>query len=211
MSSRWGRFVRGWLTASFAVFVAALSHVVAGGAAPGPVSLALALAFSGMACVALAGKTLSVLRTTFSVAFSQIVFHVLFGLGAGGATSLVMTGSGHHAPVTMTPGAVAAVDSMGMAAAGAAGVDAWMWAAHGAAAVLTILALHQGEKAFWFLVDLAASGLAVVLRWGGDLVPVAVRVPRAPVVAADDFVPTPVDLLRSSLTRRGPPATRIAF
>ena len=211
MASRWARFVRGWLTASFAVFVAAFSHVGAGGPAPGPVSLTLALAFSGMVCVVLAGKTLSLLRLSFSVAFSQIVLHLLFGLGGGGPASLILTGSGHHVPPAISPGTVSAVDSMGMSTAGAVGVDVWMWAAHGAAAVLTVLAFHRGEKAFWFLIDLAASGLAVVLHWDGHLVPVAARTVRAPDVAADAFVPSPFDLLRSTLTRRGPPATLIAY
>ncbi|TFC10377.1 hypothetical protein E3O19_15335 [Cryobacterium algoritolerans] len=62
------------------MFVAALSHVVAGGAAPRPVRIALALAFSGMVTVAWAGKALSLLRSSVSVAFSQIVLHVVFWL-----------------------------------------------------------------------------------------------------------------------------------
>ncbi|TDW29847.1 hypothetical protein [Cryobacterium psychrophilum] len=210
MSSRWGRFVRGWITASFAVFVAAFSHVVAGGAAPAPVSISLALAFSGMVCVALAGKTLSLLRSSASVAVSQIALHALFGLGSG-ATSPILTGSGHHGPVSISPGTAAAVDSMGMSVAGTSGTDAWMWAAHGVAAVLTIVALHRGERAFWFLVDLAASGLAVVLRGTRDLVPVFVHAVPAPLVAADAFVPSPLAVLRSCLTRRGPPVIRIVF
>lgn len=210
MSSRWGRFVRGWLTASFAVFVAALSHVVAGGAAPGPVSLVLALAFSGMVCVVLAGKSLSLWRSSVSVGFSQVVLHALFGL-VGGAASPILTSSGHHGPVTLSTGTMARADSMGMSLAGSSGVDVWMWAAHGVAAVLTIVAVHRGEKAFWLLVDLTASGLAGVLRWSGDLAPIFGRFVRVPLVAADAFVPSPFGVLRSCLTRRGPPAGRIAF
>lgn len=209
MSSRWGRFVRGWLTATCAVFVAAFSHVVAGGAAPGPVSIALALAFSGVVCFALAGKPLSLLRSSVSVAFSQIVLHVFFGLGSGAAAP-ILTSSGHHGPVSISPGIGATVDSMGMSAAASSGVDFWMWAAHGVAAFLTIAALHRGEKAVWFLVDLTASGLAGVLRWGDDLVPV-VRAVQGPVVAADACVPSPFEVLRSCLTRRGPPVGRSAF
>ncbi len=214
MSSRWGRFVRGWLTASFAVFVAAFSHVAAGGAAPAPVSLALALAFSGMVCVALAGKSLSLWRSSVSVAFSQIVFHALFGLG-GGASSPILTAHGHHGPVSISTvsGTVSgsALDAMGMPLAGSSGADAWMWAAHGVAAVLTILALHRGERAVRLLLDLTASGLAGVLRWSGDLVPVFIRALRSSPAAADAYVPSGFGFLRSSLSRRGPPIGRIAF
>lgn len=192
------------------MFVAALSHVVAGGAAPRPVSIALALAFSGMVTVAWAGKALSLLRSSVSVAFSQIVLHVVFWLGSGAAAP-ILTSSGHHGLVSISPRIGATVDSMGMSAAASSGRDIWMWAAHGVAAVLTIAALHRGEKAVWFLVDLTASGLAGVLRWGGDLVPVVVRAVQGSVVAVDACVPSPFAVLRSCLTRRGPPVGRTAF
>ncbi|TFC10376.1 hypothetical protein E3O19_15330 [Cryobacterium algoritolerans] len=89
--------------------------------------------------------------------------------------------------MSISPRIGATVDSMGMSAAASSGRDIWMWAAHGIAAVLTIAALHRGEKAVWFLVDLTASGLAGVLRWGGDLVPVVVRAVQGSVVAVDVY------------------------
>jgi hypothetical protein len=210
MASRWARFVRGWLTAAVAVFVAAFSHMAAGDTAPGAVGMSLALAFSGMVCVALAGKTLSVLRLSLSVGFSQIVFHLLFGLGGSSGASMQLAGSSHHGAGSVTLGSVASVGSMDMTSSGATNVGGWMWAAHGIAAVVTIVALRRGEKTFWALRDIAASGLTTVLRGCNDLTPVvlgAVKVAAAPV---GWFVPANFSVLHSSLTRRGPPTIRPA-
>ncbi|MFZ2964070.1 MAG: hypothetical protein WA006_05235, partial [Rhodoglobus sp.] len=83
MTTRWARFVRGWVTAGFAVFVAAFAHVAAGGHAPDWLAVAVSLAFAGILCVPLAGKTLSLTRLTISVAGAQAVFHTLFALSGG--------------------------------------------------------------------------------------------------------------------------------
>ncbi|TFB75887.1 hypothetical protein E3O06_04410 [Cryobacterium glaciale] len=193
MATRWARFVRGWLTAVVAVLVAALSHVAAGGHAPAPVSIAIALAFAGMVSVALAGRKLSLARLSLSVGFSQVLFHLLFGLG-GSAGS--MSVAGHHGATTVIVGAASASPvspAMG-----------WMWLAHACAAALTIVALRRGERTFWALVELARTALvAVVIALG--LVRVPLRVAR--LRAALHRVIEPVDLavLLSPMRHRGPP------
>ncbi|TFC41827.1 hypothetical protein E3T26_15525 [Cryobacterium sp. TMT1-21] len=201
MTTRWARFVRGWLTASVAVLVAALSHVAAGGNAPGLLSAALALAFAGMASVFLAGKSLSLLRLTLSVGVSQLLLHVLFGLG--GTSGMTMTSSHHHGAVTVAADAAARPL---MAAEGILPDSAWMWVGHGLAALVTIVALYRGEKTFWALLAEATNHLTRVLI--RTLAPVAIQTDAATVRPGFGgvFVPADLGVLLGSVLRRGPPA-----
>ena len=199
MATRWARFARGWLTAVVAVLVAALSHVAAGGQAPAPVSVSIALAFAGMVSVALAGKKLSLVKLSVSVGFSQVLFHLLFGLGG---TAGSMTMAGHHGSATVIVGAASASPispAMG-----------WMWIAHALAAIVTIVALRRGERTFWTLVELARTALVtVVIALGLVLVPLRVARLRA----ALHRVIEPVDLavLLSPMRHRGPPRALAGF
>ncbi|SEM86186.1 hypothetical protein E3O25_04685 [Cryobacterium sp. TMT1-3] len=198
MATRWARFVRGWLTAAVAVLVAALSHVAAGGHAPAPVSIAIALAFAGMVSVALAGKNLSLVRLTLSVGFSQVLFHLLFGLG-GSAGS--MTVAGHHGAATVIVGAASAAPV-------SPAMD-WMWLAHAVAAVVTIVALRRGERTFWALVELARTALVAVIIALGIVLPT----PRSVLVRAArhlTFIPFDLAVLLSPMRHRGPPAAPTA-
>lgn len=202
MASRWARFVRGWLTASVAIFVAALSHIAAGGSAPGPLSVGLALAFAGIASVLLAGKSLSLLRLSLSVGVSQLLLHVLFGLG--GASTVTMTGSSHHHGAGLTVITDAAAPPLVYAAGGMPGAS-WMWVAHALAAIVTIAALHRGEKTFWALLEETANRLVAVLI--ERVAPVSIGADAAVVrpVFGRVFVPADLGVLLSSVLRRGPP------
>ncbi len=201
MTSRWARFVRGWLTASVAIFVAALSHVIAGGNAPGPLSLGLALAFAGIASVLLAGKSLSLLRLSVSVGVSQLLLHVLFGLG--GASTVTMSGAAHHHGAltlisdTAAPGLVNSTVAMPG--------SSWMWVAHTLAAIVTIYALHRGEKTFWALLEETTNRLIAVLIERSA--PVSIDGDAASVrpIFGRVFVPADLGVLLSSVLRRGPP------
>ncbi|MBB5643611.1 hypothetical protein [Cryobacterium roopkundense] len=204
MATRWARFVRGWLTASVAVLVAALSHVAAGGESPQLISITLALAFAGMACVALAGTKLSLTKLTLSVGFSQVLFHVLFGLG--GTSSASMTTTGHHGAVVVgATDAAAAVSAHGMLDMG------WMWVAHAFAAVVTIVALRRGEQSFWSLLDVARLALVALVRTLGIIVSLPRQ--RAHVLAAlaRALVPTEPAVLLSPMRYRGPPVALSAL
>jgi len=223
MTTRGARLVRGWLTASVAVFVAAFAHVAGGGSRPGELGTVLALVFSGLVCTFLAGRSLSLFRMSASVVVSQFLFHILFGLGGGGAGALTVVGGSHHGSVTvgsdpheaMGPLAMGPmpVGSMGLGSSGtgaaASGqMDAWMWLAHAGAALVTIIALRHGEAAFRVLFDLVgllASYLNAAWHVHDDLVIVVRRglgdgVPRSGAAALTDF-----GVLRSSVWRRGPP------
>ncbi|RFA16627.1 hypothetical protein B7R22_03930 [Subtercola boreus] len=159
------RTLRGLVAACFATFVAAFSHVAVGGTAPGIVGLALGIAFAVLACVALAGRTLSVLRISVAVGLSQLVFHLVFSLGGPSATTAVM--SGHHGGavsfVTDSSASLAGGGSVSMAGDALMQGHSWMWAAHAAAALLTVLALVRGESSVRGLIRSATLRLRMLV------------------------------------------------
>lgn len=202
MTTRWARFTRGWIVAFISTFVAAVSHTLGGGSGPGLLPVVISLAFAGMICIALAGRTLSFWRSTLAVIASQVIFHGLFSIGGtGGALSpdaIAASAAHQHA---LLPGVIQAT---GSSAAHAAGHDgATMWVAHLVAAVVTITALRFGERAFWGLFDTARLLVRALFQPG-----LAVVVP--PIVGSRPTtarVNAPRDLLvlLSSVRRRGPP------
>jgi len=82
------RLLRGWAAAVVATLLAAGSHTLAGGAAPGheagpaPVVWILTLALAGPLCTALAGRALSWWRLGSAVGSSQLLFHWLYSQSA---------------------------------------------------------------------------------------------------------------------------------
>lgn len=197
MTSRWARVARGGLIASIAVFVAAFSHVAAGGSAPGWAGTAIALAFALLASIAVAGRRLTPWRIAVAVVVSQFFFHLVFSIGA--PTSVTMMQNGHHGPV-LVGGAADPVASMDHSGGG-------MWIAHAIAAVVTIVFLWRGERELWRVLATAARQLATVL-WGAPVVVsvvshgVAVQVsPVSRLLFRDDL-----GVVLSSLRHRGPPA-----
>ncbi|WP_423923190.1 hypothetical protein ACPEEZ_04375 [Frigoribacterium sp. 2-23] len=164
MTTRWARFARGWFVAVASVIVASVSHVCGGGMDPGDLGVVLSLAFAVPLCIALSGRRLSIVRLAVSVALSQVVFHLLFSLGAstGGVGA---TGGHHEALVVTADGTATTVMDMPTAA---------MTIAHAVAAVLTIAALHRGDVALQALARLAGGRLTVarlllaVVRPGDD-------------------------------------------
>lgn len=157
MATRWARFFRGWVTAGLSVFIAALSHVSAGGSTPGLLGVVLAVTFAGVACVALAGRTLSWVRLAVSVAFSQIAFHFLFGLGAASPGS---ASSGSASSGSASSASAASSTMQGLAAHSHGG--------HGAATAILDPALLDGT-AVTTVTDAAALATAAL----ASAVPVA--------------------------------------
>jgi len=197
MTTRWARFARGWLAALFSTLVAAVSHSLAGGDSPSVVSLAIALAFAGIACIALTGKSVSIVRLTASVAASQIAFHTLFSTISSTAVPAHVVGGTAH-----DHGATAVLVTGGSGAAHH--TDGWMWLGHAAAALVTIVALRYGEGAFWRLREIAALFVRTVIA-AQPVVPLLPRVIRRPRAVGHLFVPHIRRILRSSLGLRGPP------
>ena len=135
---------------STATFVALLSHVAGGGAMPGPLGIAVPWVLALAVSVTLAGRRLSAIRLTLSVAISQFLFHVLFTVGASAVAAPV----GHHGGV---------VEPAVLAVSGGATEppNIAMWIGHGVAAVITVAVLYRGERA---VRRVMAFALAVARR-----------------------------------------------
>ena len=197
------RLVRGVAAGALATFVALFSHVAAGGHAPVLPGVVLPLVLAVFVSVVLAGRKLSLVRLSASVAVSQTAFHWIFSAaaasapGAGRASAARATadavaagdphafhhGAGVPADFAATVGAGASAGSGASAGAGAAagghalhtaGHDSpLMLVAHVIAAVVTIAALHRSE--------LILHSLLRLLRLVQSLLGPLLRVP-APVV-----------------------------
>lgn len=197
--SRAPRVARGLVAASVATFVALLSHVAGGGAMPGWLGIVVPWVLSVFVCTLLAGRRLSVFRLSLSVTLSQVLFHGLFVLGAADAGA-VTAGGHHHGAITLAP--------LSGETTAALYADAAMWGWHVLAAVVTVAALHRGERVLAALRTLAGE----LVAWWRRRQPVAVLspvpdAPRAPLFVAALSVDDAPRL--APLRRRGPPALRV--
>lgn len=194
MSSRGVRVARGLAAAGFATFVAALFHVAGGGLPPSALAVTLSLTFSGLACVALAGKRSSWWRLIASVGISQFLFHALFALSPSGhfAGPAGHLHAGSH--LTMVPG-----PAMPMSPDGAG-----MSVSHVAAALLTIAAIRYGERSVRAVCEFTAFQLRRLFS-GAPIDPVRVLSRRARIDTVPVSLPAPAVLL-GLLRHRGPPA-----
>jgi hypothetical protein len=188
--SRPQRVLRGSLAAAVATFTALLFHVAGGGASPAALGVLAPLVLSTAVCTLLAGRRMSLLRLSASVAVSQLLFHGLFLLGT---PSGFVTGGGH---VHHGVGVQIVFDGAAASDGGA------MTAAHALAAAVTVAALHCGERVLAALRALARRVVVRVIR-----LPMAVDVapPRASAPEIDCAL-LPLGVHLPSLRRRGPPA-----
>ncbi|GAA1939977.1 hypothetical protein [Agromyces allii] len=203
MTSRWARVARGGVIAAFATFVAAVSHTVGGGSAPGGLAIGLSFAFSALLCIAVVGAKLSAVRTVVAVSIAQFALHALYSVhGASGGAAAVgssvanAAGAHHHAAFAL-PAAVTSAAPFSY--------DLSMLATHVAAVVVTVLAIRHGDAAL--RAALRAGGLlaASVLPSMPALVVLA---PKATVAPAARFEAPRMlaGLLHLSVMRhRGPP------
>jgi hypothetical protein len=196
--------------ASAATAVALLAHLLGGGALPGWLGILVPWALSLAVCTALAGRRLSLWRTTASVALSQALFHALFVLGApvrsaaaGSAPAGMPTGHGAHggnavpAPGDAVPGVLSGV---------LPGVEPAMWFSHAVAAAVTVAGLYGGERALSRLRDIAGQTADWVRRRFAPPVDAVPSFPVVRVVAPDWFTGSfPARPEVSPSRRRGPP------
>jgi len=194
MTSRGIRTARGIAAAGFAVFVAALFHDAAGGGLPSPLAVALALAFAAPLCIALAGRRIALWRQAASVGVSQLLLHLLFGLGGDSTGTTLSAPAGHlHAgmQIGVTGGHVVAMHDD----------TAPMLLAHVAAAVVTIAALRHGERAIAALANFTVLLVTAITWLVVTPVPVVVRMP----VQTRPLTLRAPALVLGSLRHRGPP------
>jgi hypothetical protein len=208
MTTRWARFARGWIAALVSTFVAVFSHALAGGSIPGLAGIALCLSFSAVICVLLAGKTLSLPRLSLAVAVSQFLFHGLFGLLTD-APAVPAAGPGMAGPaMSMDSPTGFAASLPAQQTAIPMPTDSRMWIGHAIAAVVTIIAMRHGERAFWGLLSVARLALTRIF---GHTVAVGTPSPSRPHTDASDRarLPRAIDDLLSMLRHRGPPRLTI--
>ncbi|MDR6198523.1 hypothetical protein QE374_000432 [Microbacterium sp. SORGH_AS428] len=197
--SRLPRLLRGTTSAAVATFVALLSHVSAGGAVPGWLGILIPFVLSLAVCTVLTGRRLSVWRLSVAVALSQALFHTLFVLGSFAVPGM---GQDHHAMHGM--GDTQPVPSTGMT--DALHGDPAMWLGHAVAAVVTILALHRGERCVRALIELTRTLVGRLrIRLALVVADVDVDAPRFPSVACARHRQPGQRLFLRDIARRGPP------
>ncbi|MBH0098370.1 hypothetical protein I6E68_04345 [Salinibacterium sp. NSLL150] len=199
MIGRGTQVLRALIVAAFSVFVAAAAHVFAGGSMPSWVALVLALTFAALISIPLIGKRMSLPRVAVAVTIAQTLFHTVFAV-IGNPGNVVAQSSGHHdLAFTVLAGSI----NHGSHGAGA------MTAGHIVAGIITIVALRQGVTA---LSSIAASaGRHLRHLFSTQVVPVVIRrTVVANAVCRDEFVAT-LQLLRSVVSRRGPPTVSAVF
>ncbi|PXA65683.1 hypothetical protein [Cryobacterium arcticum] len=206
MTTRWARFARGWIVAGFSTFVAALSHTLGGGAVPGVLAVVVSLAFAAIVSIGLSGRTLSTWRLTVAVLVSQLIFHGLFSFGGAGgrlAGTDAMTGHAHDAgsavlllPAGAAPGAMTGDHG------------SLMILAHVVAAVITVLALRFGERAFWGLFSTARVALHALVK-ALTIAPIG-HSPAAATPFVTRMPPRRRLALLSTMRHRGPPVCLVA-
>lgn len=198
--SRAPRVLRGSIAATVATFVAMMSHVAAGGTVPGWLGIAVPWTLSVAVCTMLVGRALSLVRLSLGVVVSQLLYHGLFVLGAVAPSGTPTTGHDHGHTIAVSTEAL----TVPLAA------DPAMWVSHALAAVVTVAALHRGERSLLRLRDVAALLLAwlrrSVRRIRIDLIP-ALRVELPRDVEVGFFAP--LDPIAGVIRRRGPPALRV--
>ncbi|WP_144877335.1 hypothetical protein [Microbacterium sp. 1.5R] len=187
MTTRQLRLLRAASASAVATLLAAVSHTVAGGAAPHPLLILAVAVLLVPVAAGLIGIRHSRTRVAATVLVSQVAFHAVFqALGAPTAGAPVL-GHTHHLDL----------GSLGPATPAAA-PDLAMLAAHVLAAVGTTAVLWHGESA----IRLIAAWMLARLRRDVTPAPASHRRPAAPLslapVALDDLLPLPV-------SRRGPP------
>ncbi|WP_193509756.1 hypothetical protein [Cryobacterium sp. BB736] len=204
MSTRWARVARGQAAALVSTFIAAFSHAAADGDLPGPAGILLCLAFSGMLCVALAGKRLSRMRLAVSIALSQFAFHAFFSSLSAPIAAVPVAAHAH-------PGGLAGLQPLAPTVHAVHAVHAGetMWLAHVVAAVITFLILRFGERAFWSLFETARLSVGALLN---RLLVAPVALPRQASGAqwSRSVVPRALRRMLSPMRHRGPPLALFA-
>lgn len=216
MGSRGARAVHGAAIAGFATFTAALAHTIGGGTPPGPLAIALGLAFSAPLAMLLTGARAARVRTGVSTLVAQASLHLCYGVvGGAGLTGPLSTAAspgdlaGHAGHLAGHAGHLAHGSSMPLGAVSTAPglVDhghEFMPFTHAVAAVLTFVALVAGERV---LLAVARTVRLFVRR--------LTSVPAAVVVASPRSAPTGerptliVRLLHAALSSRGPPLVAV--
>ena len=192
MISRWARVAQGAAIASFATFVAALSHTVGGGTPPGLLAVVLSMAFSTLLCLTVAGGRLTLVRTVIAVAATQFALHALYSVQGAAPRAAPGSMSHHHEALdwsssTSTP----------------ASFDPPMLISHLVAVAVTVVAIRHGERALRATLRAIRLLVASVLPRIPQIDGPWLRRPRPAVTHAPRSSTRLIVL--SSMRHRGPP------
>lgn len=207
-SSRLPHLVRGSSAAAIATFAALFSHVIGGGAMPGPVGIGVPLLLSLMVCILLAGRRLSLTRLSVSVVASQMLFHTLFVLGTPMSGSAVPNmPAGHHHGHGMMQMPAVSEHTITLVHG-----DTVMWISHLIGALVTVAFLYRGEQAIHRLRAVAEQFVVWVRHRLTTPIQLPVLTAPARVRPAEAEGWTVLSQIHAStLSRRGPPTVfRIA-
>lgn len=193
MTPRHVRALRGASAAALATLIAATAHTLSGGGAPPPLLLAVVALLAMPVTTALVGRRLALWRTSATVLASQALFHIAFAVAGATGSSPMPAAHAHHA-MSVPLGDVVV----------AAAPDPLMMAGHAVAAVVTVIALHRGERM------LRALGRGILRLFRPLLV--VVPPPRPRRVAALVVVRLgAIRVVFSDVSRRGPPVVAAAL
>jgi hypothetical protein len=186
VTSRWARVAQGATIASFATFVAALSHTVGGGTPPGLLAVVLSMAFSTLLC-------LTVARTVMAVAATQFALHALYSVQGVVPTAAPGSTVHHHGAVDVSSTAISP-----------ASYDAPMLISHLVAVAVTVVAIRHGERALRATLRAIRVAVASVLPRIPQIAGPWLRRPR-PAVTRAPRASTRLIVL-SAMRHRGPPS-----
>lgn len=200
--TRGSRVARGAAFAVFATLFAAISHVMVGGNVPAPVSLVATGVAVLPLCVALAGRELSLWRSSLAVTLSQGLFHWSFG--SIGASPLAESASISSVPVSAHAGHLGLATTFIPSVEPSSVALGWlMLCAHAVAAGATIAMLRFGEIA---LRRIRESLAAIGARCSAAAPAPMCTLPAAGGVNSFGYTPLrPLASARSSISHRGPP------
>lgn len=193
---RWTRVLRGLSVTSLATFIALMSHVAAGGSAPGWLGVTAPVILGAPVSIVIIGLRPSLPRMAVAVTLSQVLFHTLFVLGGPSVSVAGITMHGSHHPRDAMP--------VTMDASSAAMSMSGMWGAHAVAALLTIAAIHLGDRT----VASSARLIDLVLEWLRRVVAAVTSFPLTGRGAGPVTSLVPAPHLRRTYSRahrRGPP------
>lgn len=199
------RLLRGTAGALAMTVLAALFHTAAapGAGTPALGAVAFAAVLAAPVCTALAGRALSLWRTTAAVLAAQGLFHVVYGLAAGGHAVAPAAGldPAHLGHAANAAGPLVTVSAAQQATHTGHLTDPRMIAAHLLAAVLTVLVLRRGEALVLAVAERLVEAVRPVPAPRGALpLPAPARVPALPTPR-----PTTSLVLLGTPGRRGPP------
>lgn len=189
------RLARGLSAAGLSTVVALAFHLAAGGPTPAAPGVIIPFILATIACLALTGWGLNAGRLAASVGVSQLLFHTLFVLGTPPQAPVQshVHGTGPIVGIADAP------------AAHTTHLSAAMGVAHIAAALLTIVALAQGEQAVIRLItglaSFARTVVGVLPKQPTETTPLL----RSRQANATPFVLTELGRFGATVVPRGPP------